>query len=692
MRVFLIVLGLLFFAGCVSTREIYIRQPTVNTPGVTGVPTAGAVSIDITPPPGMPMGGYSILANKGQGFRTRIKARVIYLNDGKGHSVALVQTDLPAGSLLLHHKVAEAVSEKTGLRAGDIAITASHSHSAPANFFENDFYNKHMTNGQWLEVSFLEFTTQRISQGILTAYENRREARIATGRKDIYGYNRNRSLSSYVLNENAGEIRPDDPQAVFKAVNPTLYMVRIDIKDDSGNFRPLGAFSSFSAHATALTPPVKVYNADLFAYAQKDLEWTIRNRYNTPWAVVHAMTSGTQGDMAPALPDQGDNIFCNFRVNWKEARKLGEGIGKEAIGLFESLGDKLTANILLGSAVRELNIRQHNTVENIKLCKDAVIGNTLAGGAYERRAPWIAAIPFLQGGNDMSRRWWFFKDGCQGNKRHLFSFLQALVEPKDSFPNTVMFQLIRVNDTVILPVPFEVTAESGNRMASRVKLEFLEAGDQNIRHVWVASNSNGYFGYSTTPEEYSRQNYEGGHTLYGQYTTPYLTAQLGLLTRDFKAKGAVHELKPDWKYTVKVNTFYPEAEVSNGLRKVITQPKLVKAEKDYEEDYIAFRWEDVGPSEIDFHKSLSRVEVKINEQWVPIVENGKPIDDDGYDMEVRYMRKLYDGMGEYEVRWYNPVVGGEYRFLIEPRGNNSVLRSRAFVYKGFADGPGLLRK
>jgi neutral ceramidase len=485
MRGFLLVMTLPLIVGCVSTQEIYVTQPPVTIPDVTGVATAGAVSVDITPPPGMPMGGYSILANKGQGFRTRLKARVIYLNDGKGHSIALVQTDLPSGSLLLHHKIAEEVSERTGLRPGDIAITASHSHSAPANFFENDFYNKHMTNGQWLDVNFLEFVRQRIVQGIFKVYENRREAKIATGRKDIYGYNRNRALSSYVLNENAEKIKLDDPNAVFKAVNPSLYMVRIDVKDDRGDFKPLGVFSSFSAHATAITSPVKVYNADWFAYAQKDLEWSIRRRHVTPWPVVHAMTNGTQGDMAPAIPEQGDNLFCNFPVNWKEARKLGERIGREAIDLFELLGDELTADIVLVSAVRELNIREHNEVENIKLCKDAVIGNPLVGGAYERRAPWIAAVPFLRGGNDMSRRWWFFKDGCQGNKRHLlFSFLQPLIEPKDSFPNIVMFQLIRLNDMVILPVPFEVTVESGNRMAARVKSEFLEAGDQNIKHVW----------------------------------------------------------------------------------------------------------------------------------------------------------------------------------------------------------------
>jgi neutral ceramidase len=208
----------------------------------------------------------------------------------------------------------------------------------------------------------------------------------------------------------------------------------------------------------------------------------------------------------------------------------------------------------------------------------------------------------------------------------------------------------------------------------------------------VASNANGYFGYATTTEEYYRQNYEGGHTLYGRYTTPYLTAQLGLLARDLKTRGNVHELKPTWKYTVKVNTFYPETQVSTGQRKIIMRPSVVKAKKDYEEDYIAFRWQDVGPSEIDFYKPLSRVEVKINEQWVPMVEEGKQINDEGYDMEVRYLKKLDDGMGEYEVRWYNPVVGGEYRFLIESRGNNPALTSRGLIYKGFAERPIILVK
>ena len=183
-----------------------------------------------------------------------------------------------------------------------------------------------MTSGEWLETTHLEFLTRQIAQGILKAHEDRRPARVATGCKDIHGYSRNRALTSYVLNQDVGEISLDDPQAVFKAVNPALCMVRVDVQDDRGRYLPLAAYSVFSVHATALTPPVEVYNADLFAYAQKDLEWTIRRTYDTPWPIVHGLTSGTEGDMAPALREQGDSTFGHLPVDWKEAKAFAQGV------------------------------------------------------------------------------------------------------------------------------------------------------------------------------------------------------------------------------------------------------------------------------------------------------------------------------------------------------------------------------
>src|SRR5690554_5486930 len=250
MRPLVIVLLGFLLSACWATKTIEVEQPAPSTVAATGLVEAGAVTVDITPPPGMPMGGYSVMANKGQGFRTRLKARVVYLNDGKGKSLALVQTDLTAGSLLAHHMIAARVAEKTGLNPADIAMTASHSHSAPVNFFDNDFYNKHTSSGKWLEEQFLELVVSQISDGIIYAYENRRPAKIATGIKDVPGIARNRALKAYVRNQNITDIDLDDPEAKFKAINPSLYMVRVDVKDDDGKYKPLAAYSGFSLHNT----------------------------------------------------------------------------------------------------------------------------------------------------------------------------------------------------------------------------------------------------------------------------------------------------------------------------------------------------------------------------------------------------------------------------------------------------------
>ncbi|WP_189386985.1 neutral/alkaline non-lysosomal ceramidase N-terminal domain-containing protein [Bacterioplanes sanyensis] len=674
----LVPLCLPWLTGCVASQEIRINQPEPAVPVAADQATAAAVSIDITPPPGMPMGGYSVMANRGEGFRTRLKARVVYLNDGKGQALALVQTDLAAGSLLVHHQVASRVAKVTGLNPGDIVITGSHSHSAPVNFFHNDFYNKHMSSGQWLEPDFLAFITERISTGIEEAYQRQRPAQVATGVKQVYGINRNRSLSAYVLNDNIDGIDLNDPQAKFRAVNPNLYMVRVDAEGDDGRYYPLAAFSSFSVHATTLAVPVEVYNADLFAYAQKDLEWQMRSRHETPWPVVHAMTTGTQGDMAPALPDRGDNTFGHHDVNWREAEQLGRRLGRYAIDLFEQLGSELSPQLSLASAAREVDIRRNNRVGDVVLCQDAAVGNPVAAGAYERRTPWLAAVPLLKGGNVMSRRWWFNTDGCQGNKRHLgFSFLQPLLEPKDSFPHIVLFQLLRINDTAILPLPFEVTTEAGRRISQAV-LKELEVDEQPVRHAWVTSTSNGYFGYSTTVEEYARQNYEGGHTLYGRHTTPYIRAQLQQLAADLRQQGSLQQLLPNWRYALKTNRFLPPSTPVEGQRQWLQQQQWTLADASHEQDYLSWQWQDVGPSHIDFHRPLAHVEVWRDGQWQRLYRQYVPVSDDGYDLEVRWLENAEQGMAHYQLRWYEPLAGGQYRLVIAARGNQAALISEPF--------------
>ncbi|WP_083797988.1 neutral/alkaline non-lysosomal ceramidase N-terminal domain-containing protein [Moritella sp. PE36] len=682
----------LLLSACSTTTQLNLVQPPPLFIAPTGVATAGAISVDITPPPGMAMGGYSVMANNSVGFRTRLKARVIYINDGQGNATALVQTDLTSASLLLHHKVALAVAS-SGLKVSDIAITASHTHSAPANHFENDFYNKHMSSQAGLDEQYLRFLTQQISDGIKQAIVQQRPAKIATGRRDIYGYNRNRSLNAYLHNDNIDDIDPTDPQSIFSAVNPALYMLRIDVKDNAGQFKPLAAFASFSVHATALSPAVDVYNADLFAYAQKDLQWYIQDQYQTPWPIVHALTTGTQGDMAPALPDQGDNMFSHFDVDWPAAKHLGKGIGEEAISLFNSLSPRLTSIINVTTAAREINIQRDNTIANITLCQSPAVGAPVARGAYERRTPYLGLNPFFHGGS------WFFNDGCQGNKAYLgYKYPQQLFAPSESFPNTVLFQLIKINDAAIIPLPFEVTTEAGRRIANSVANAFSNSYNSTntnnrnnpIEHLWVTSNANGYFGYSTTEEEYSQQYYEGGHTLYGKYTTAYLRAQLNALAQDMQhnaINNSINEILPEWRYDVVVNSALPHQKKSLGRRTVHAQPSLkiitnaqgISNSDNSQENYVVFEWIDVNSTEISFHLPLVKIQQKQQGKWKNIKKGLMPISDEGYDIEIRYLTHTDHNMGIYQARWYNPIAGQDYRFTIAARQSHPELHSALFT-------------
>ena len=132
---------------------------------------------------------------------------------------------------------------------------------------------------------------------------------------------------------------------------------------------------------------------------------------------------------------------------------------------------------------------------------------------------------------------------------------------------------------------------------------------------------------------------------------------------------------------MKTNQFLPEAQEATGTREVVKAPAAVLAKKSYEEDYVSLRWLDVNSSKINLHEPLVRVETKKNGQWELLMLGNEPINDEGYDIEVRLVKNAKDGMATYEVRWYNPVAGGEYRFVIEPRANQAELHSPVFTWQ-----------
>lgn len=92
---------------------------------------------------------------------------------------------------------------------------------------------------------------------------------------------------------------------------------------------------------------------------------------------------------------------------------------------------------------------------------------------------------------------------------------QNALETLPWVPVILPFQMLKIGNLIILFVPGEITFIAGKRLKEFIKAELVGL---NVEDVILTSYSNAYMGYITTPEEYDKQCYEGGHTVYGRET------------------------------------------------------------------------------------------------------------------------------------------------------------------------------
>lgn len=94
------------------------------------------------------------------------------------------------------------------------------------------------------------------------------------------------------------------------------------------------------------------------------------------------------------------------------------------------------------------------------------------------------------------------------------------------------------------------------------------------------------------------------------------------------------------------------------------------------------QWQDVNSSLINWHQPLVSIEYSDDgDSWQALAS------DQGYDVSVRHVRRLAQGMALYESRWFNPEFFGRrcYRFAIAQRAQRSVLYSALFGGNVLAD-------
>lgn len=649
MRLALLALCAMLLTACQAPRLHYAFANHAPLPvGEQAQALLGAaLEVDITPPPGLPKAGFSTWAHYGDGFRTRLKARVFYLRAKGGEPLVLVQSDLLAGSAILHAALSQRLAAVSEIAPQNLVLAANHSHAAPGQYFASDFYNKHASNAAGFDPRWFEFLAQRIETAILQARDQLRPARLAVGQREIWGQTRNRTLAAY--RRNPGMAGQDE----MRAINPYLTLVRIDLQDADGQYRPHGAFSSFSIHGTAIGADTGFYHADVWAYIANELAWRVQLAYDLPHKPVHGAFEASHGDVAPNIaPGQ---------LGFAEARRVGSAIAAQAFSLFRQLDGQLQTQVELRSALRQLDVRQQPRIANAQLCPPAV-GAALAAGAHEHRSPLLWRLPFIQPGQP--RR--FFSQGCQGGKHWLGGrWLQPLILPTEEFPQRLLLQTLQIGDSYWAMLPFEVTVISGRLISQQLHQSLTKAGRQ-AKALVVSSVANGYSGYVTTPEEYALQHYEGGHSLYGPQTAPFLALHSARLLDEMLADGNFADLPPSRDFSLASASFWPRPAGQAQPRQLL-QPAQLLSERG--ERYWRVRWQDQPRAAMAFEQPLLQIETHRHGTWQPLERDGRLEDDQGFDLAVRWL-----GGNRYEARWYRPENAAQpYRLRIAARAGQPPL-------------------
>ena len=368
-------------------------------------------------------------------------------------ALTLVQCDLLAGSAVVQQLVADAVADLDVPLSG-LFVGATHTHAGPGQFHGNALMNRFSSNHPGFDPAFTGWLVERIAGGGARGGHHppsgpgggRRHRGLGADPQPVaVGLRRATRASTRRRRRAAGQVRRGQPVA---APDPGRRR---------GRRADLAASVIFSVHGTGISHRDHAYNADVWAYLKGELAQHIE-RTTGARAVVGAV-EGTHGDVAPAVRPG--------LLVYPEAERVGRGIGAAAAELYDRLeGDAAGRGPAGGRVPRARSGHAARRSAGITLPPPAFGAATMAG-AFENTTPLIHRLPPFRPGRP--------KPGARGP--HGAKWIPGgrrghdLIVPPASFPSVLPVQLLRIGPLLIVGLPFEVTVESGRRVAAAVRAE-----------------------------------------------------------------------------------------------------------------------------------------------------------------------------------------------------------------------------
>jgi neutral ceramidase len=426
---------------------------------------AGVATADITPENGGMTFGFVRPDIMVTGVHTRLMGRVLVLDDGDTE-VALLSTDL--GAPFQKDSLVARVHD-LGFTHETILFTGTHTHSGPGDL--------------------ADWQIEQLARAIRSAHEKLAPARAAWGRRRVLDVNRNRSIEAHLANHGLDLFygqgdATDDPFGEEHARDTRLRMLRVDRADGT----PLAGWIHFPVHLTTSGPDGDLWDADLAAAATQHLETAVAAKGFTA-----LYTNGSLGDLMPRFDAYNRTAVMDLH---------GRRIAARAMKAWNAAGTRLRRNV-------DIDVRWTRScycgqeVEPGKQVDDTPYwGLSFFGGSEDGAS--IFHEPLSTEGRRLPED---ASDPVQGRK---IIVSRGLVH--EQVPE---IQVARVGNRLLLAAPGEPTVEMGRRFEAAVRPELPEG----VKEPVVVGLANDYMGYETTPEEYQMQHYEGGHTVFGLWSS-----------------------------------------------------------------------------------------------------------------------------------------------------------------------------
>jgi len=685
----------LAIAGCGTAVEVPLPAPAPHQPVSGDVLRAGFGRADITPPPGLGLGGNGPEGRRARGWRTRLYARALVLQDARGERIAFVVADLAHISALLQRRVAELLPTELGISADNLLLSATHTHSGPGHFYEATEFNLNGSSVVGFDQKLTDFLAGQIAGAVRQAAEHPKAARVAWGQRAVWGLTRNRSYEAFRRNTPRWDLETPPPglDREYAAVNPLWTMLRVDVATDQAGttYRPAGAYSIFAIHGTGNPSVTELYDADIHGIAERGLEQYIDRKYGAgkvgnglaPPEALHLVANGAEGDVSPDWPAEsrcppallelvprpegpGTPTVWDWRMPTRAAqsaciasgrrfiRDIGDSLTRHAIALFESLQGQLSGDVDLAIGFETLAVRRDST--RLRICGEPAVGTSTAAGAEDARtrfAGWkflgILGIGLEEGGRAITTD----PRTCQGFKR---TDLVKLTK-KRGLPEFAQVSVARVGDMYLATLPVEPTTMAAAAIQRSVGAALGFEWEAARRRVTIVGLTNGFLQYLTTRAEYSGQSYEGGSTIFGPGEGEMFARELARLADSLNRTGAGRSLanrvdsifgRPGGD-----KQLWPRAEPRP--QELTAAPRWTRCGA----DTVTGQWIGPGPDRLNL---AGNPQVALEKQtasgWDVVTWDDDP------DVEVWLLGPKGKPGWLYELRWSAPPSGARLRFRL----------------------------